>query len=62
MMKEELIEELKKFPLLQELSDEDMKVFAGILREENFKEGKRIIEEGDLGNCMYLLLEGAVDV
>mgnify|MGYP003103263190 CR=1 FL=1 len=28
-MKEELIEELKKFPLLQELSDEDMKVFAG---------------------------------
>ena len=45
MMKEELIEELKKFPLLQELSDEDMKVFAGILREENFKEGKRIIEE-----------------
>ena len=62
MMKEKLIEELKKFPLLQELSDEDMKVFAGILREENFKEGKRIIEEGDLGNCMYLLLEGAVDV
>ena len=48
--------------MLQDLSEEDMKAFVGILKEENYKEGDRIIEEGDLGESMYLLLDGAVDV
>lgn len=58
----EWIEELKKFPMLEDLPPEDMEVLAALLKPESFSAGSRIIEEGDLGSTMYLLLQGTVEV
>ena len=60
--KEKLIEELKQFPMLVQMTDEDMEDLLLLLKREDFPEGSRIIEENEEGDCMYLLLEGQVDV
>ena len=60
--KEKLIEELKQFPMLAQITDADMEDLLLLLKREDFPEGSRIIEENEEGDCMYLLLEGQVDV
>lgn len=60
--KEKLIEELKQFPMLEQMTEADMEDLYLLLKKENFPEGSRIIEENEEGDCMYLLLEGQVDV
>ncbi len=59
---EKLMEELKQFPMLAQITDADMKDLLCLLKKENFPKGSRIIEENEDGDCMYLLLEGSVDV
>lgn len=59
---EEMIRGLKTFPLLSKLSDEDLALLAGVMREQNFPAGTEILREGEAGEEMYLLLEGSVDV
>lgn len=60
--KEKLIEELRQFPMLAQMTDADMEDLLLLLKREDFSEGSRIIEENEEGDCMYLLLEGQVDV
>ena len=60
--KEKLIEELKQFPMLAQITDADMEDLLLLLKREDFPEGSRIIEENEEGDCMYLLLKGQVDV
>ena len=60
--KEKLIEELKQFPMLAQITDADMEDLLLLLKREDFPEGSRIINENEEGDCMYLLLEGQVDV
>ena len=60
--KEKLIEELNQFPMLAQITDADMEDLLLLLKREDFPEGSRIIEENEEGDCMYLLLEGQVDV
>ena len=60
--KEKLIEELKQFPMLAQITDADMEDLLLLLKKEDFPEGSRIINENEEGDCMYLLLEGQVDV
>ena len=60
--KEKLIEELRQFPMLAQMTDADMEDLLLLLKREEFSEGSRIIEENEEGDCMYLLLEGQVDV
>ncbi len=60
--KEKLIEELRQFPMLVQMTDADMEDLLLLLKREEFAEGSRIIEENEEGDCMYLLLEGQVDV
>ena len=59
---EEMIRDLKTFPLLSRLSDEDLTLLAGVMREQNFPAGTEILREGEPGDEMYLLLRGSVDV
>ena len=35
---------------------------ARAMHEERFGSGTVVCEEGDVGNCMYLVVEGEVDV
>lgn len=55
---------LKNIPIFRSLSEE---LLQGILEaEENgieeFEPKQRIIRESEIGNCMYIILEGAVEV
>ena len=59
---EKMIRDLKTFPMLSKLSDGDLAVLAGVLREYSFPAGTEILREGETGDDMYLLLEGSVDV
>lgn len=60
--KEKLLEELKQFPMLVQMTKADMEDLMTLLKKEDFSEGSRIIEENEEGDCMYLLLEGKVDI
>lgn len=60
--KKDLLRELKEFPMLQNLPDHDLGCLAELMKEEIFEEGSRIIEEGAVGDNMYLLLKGTVEV
>ncbi|MCC8140341.1 MAG: cyclic nucleotide-binding domain-containing protein [Lachnospiraceae bacterium] len=62
MNREMLIERLGRFPMLAELPETERGAFLDILEEEDFPEGSRIIEEGSEGDCMYILLEGQVEI
>lgn len=57
-----LIAELETFPMLSNLPQKDLEDFLSICKEQNFPEGSRIIKEGDIGDTMYLLLEGTVEI
>ena len=56
------IDELKNFPLLKNLSDEDLTALETYVKEESFNEGDNIIKEGDIGDTLYILVSGKVDV
>ena len=56
------IDELKKFPLLKNLTDEDLKALDEYVTEVSFNEGEDIIKEGEIGDTLYLLIDGSVDV
>lgn len=56
------IEELRKFPLLKNLNDEDLTALEAYVKEESFEENENIITEGDIGDTLYILISGSVDV
>ena len=56
------IDELKKFPLLKNLNDSDLGALNEYVNEETFNEGDDIIKEGEIGDTLYLLIDGKVDV
>lgn len=45
--KEKLIEELKQFPMLAQITDADMEDLLLLLKREDFPEGSRIINENE---------------
>lgn len=57
-----MVKDLRTFPMLAELKDGELEKLSGLMREEIFPAGSRIIEEGDVGNTMYFLLEGTVEI
>ena len=59
---EYMIRGLKTFKLFSRLPDEELACLAGVMEEKIFPAGTVILREGDPGDHMYLLLEGAVDV
>ena len=58
----EIINELKKFPLLKNLCEEDLEALVTYIKEETFEENEDIIKEGDIGDTLYILISGNVDV
>lgn len=47
-------------PLLRELSDEDAATFRPYTRVALLPRGARLFAEGDLGDCLYLVINGKV--
>jgi uncharacterized membrane protein len=56
------IELLKHIPLFESLGDEDLTALAGKLRESKVEAGATIFAQGDEGDAMYVIEEGAVDI
>ena len=56
------LKELRDFPLLKKISDEDLKILSELLQVRRFQAGENIITEGDTGSEMYILTEGTVDI
>ncbi len=59
---EDMIRDLKTFPMLSRLPDEDLGRLAEVMQERRFPGGTEILREGETGDEMFLLLEGSVDV
>jgi CRP-like cAMP-binding protein len=53
---------LKQASIFAETPDETLAEVAVLLEEVPLNAGQTIIEEGDLGDCMYLIVDGEVRV
>ncbi len=51
---------LLRSPLLRELSEEDVDIFRPHAHAATLHKGDRLFGEGDLGDCLYLVIEGKV--
>lgn len=60
--KSKTISDLKSFPLLRSLSDEELGCLAEVMQERSFPAGTEILREGEAGDELFLLLNGSVDV
>jgi len=59
MQKEKL---LKAIPILQDLDEEELGRLLEIARPVQFLRGKVILKEGEVGDTMYIIEEGMVEV
>ncbi|HEV8524729.1 MAG TPA: HEAT repeat domain-containing protein [Terriglobales bacterium] len=53
---------LKKVPILQYLSLDDLMVLNGLLEQEDYLEGEVIFTEGALGHDLYIVVGGQVSI
>ncbi len=51
---------LARSPLLRELSDEDAETFRPYVHVVLLPRGDRLFAEGDLGDCLYLVISGKI--
>ena len=55
-------EQLKKFTIFSDLTDDELNHFSDALKEVKMEKGQQFITEGEEGDCIYLLLEGEVQI
>jgi CRP-like cAMP-binding protein len=55
-------ERLKKFTIFSDLTDDELNHFDSALKEVQMEKGQQFITEGEEGDCIYLLLEGEVQI
>jgi CRP/FNR family transcriptional regulator, cyclic AMP receptor protein len=53
---------LRNIPLFESLEQDDLAALVARLREVRFESGQTVFSQGDEGDAMYLIEEGAVDV
>jgi len=53
---------LKSADLLKDISAEDLSYVAGIAKETEVAAGSSIFQQGDYGDCLYVILEGSVRI
>ena len=54
--------ELRRVPLFERLSPEDLQRVAAVAEERDFTPGSRLVTQGDVGNELFVILEGRVHV
>jgi CRP-like cAMP-binding protein len=55
-------EQLKKIHIFNGLDDAEITQVIGITREKRFEKGEIIMEEGQSGDTMYVIVKGVVEV
>jgi CRP-like cAMP-binding protein len=62
--KEQIREKLKQIPIFHDLKDDlaRLRLLEGICRMKRCNKGTVMIEEGDIGNEMYIVYSGAVEI
>lgn len=58
----EKLEVLQKSPLFEMLSQAELELLAELSRPRRYTEGEIVFEEGDLGDSLFVLMNGEVDV
>lgn len=58
----ELLQRLPQIPLLSSLSTDELRSFINKVSVEQFQPGDAIIEQGDWGETLYILVQGTVGV
>ncbi len=53
---------LKSVDLFAKIPGEDLAQIAGIAQEISFEQGELIIQEGEMGDSLFLIIEGQVQV
>lgn len=53
---------LKKQTCFSQLTDEEIHVLAGLLKEKLFEAGATIVTEGDIVDSVYLIIQGTAEV
>jgi CRP-like cAMP-binding protein len=53
---------LKTAPILRDLDEEELKRFLAICRRHQVLRGNPLVKEGEIGDTMYILMEGAVEI
>jgi len=53
---------LKAIPILRDLDEEELRQVLKIARPVQFPRGKVILKEGETGETMYIITEGAVEI
>ncbi|HIM26393.1 MAG TPA: cyclic nucleotide-binding domain-containing protein, partial [Candidatus Marinimicrobia bacterium] len=56
------INELKQFQIFRNLDENEIILFQKKMRNINVPKGQNFIVEGDIGDSIYLLLEGQVRI
>ena len=56
------IKQLKSFSVFQNISDDEAKYFFDITEEIRILEGNIFIKEGEVGDSIYMLVDGKVEV
>ena len=55
-------EVLQKSRLFEGLLPEEIEMLAELTQAKSFKSGETVFEQGDVGDSLFLMVEGAVDV
>lgn len=55
-------EELQKSRLFEGLLPEEIEMLGEVTQQKKFAEGDIVFDQGDVGDSLYLLVEGAVEV
>ena len=56
------ITQIKQFSIFRNISDEEIKYFQEITKEVKISKGDIFISEGNVGDSIYMLVEGEVEV
>jgi len=53
---------LKSHALFGGIEDDDLVFFLSLMKQENHSGGDVIVSEGETGDCLYLIVEGSVEI
>jgi len=53
---------LNKSLFFKNIADSELKKIASLCKTEAFEAGTAIFEQGDLGECLYIIIEGLVEL
>jgi CRP-like cAMP-binding protein len=56
------MDEFANHPLLSRMTPDQREAFSQIAERENYMPGEIVVREGDLGDSLYLILEGEAEV